>query len=45
MLNSGHVVIVDRWMAEIVGGKEVEEWRKEDAVCSKSAARTFKNQI
>jgi hypothetical protein len=30
-------------MAEIVGGTEVEEWRKEDAACIKSAAGTFKN--
>jgi hypothetical protein len=44
VFNSGHVVLVDRWMGEIVGGTEVEEWRKEDAVCSKSAAGTFKNQ-
>jgi hypothetical protein len=44
VLNSGHVVLVDRWMAEIVCGTEVEKWRKEeDAVCSKSAAGTFKN--
>ena len=44
VLNSDHVVLVDRWMAEIVGGTdEVEEWREEDAVCSMSAARTFKN--
>jgi hypothetical protein len=43
VLNSGHVALVDRWMAEIVGGAEVEEWREKDAVCSGSAARTFKN--
>jgi len=28
VLNSGHVVFVDRWMVEIEGGTEVEEWRK-----------------
>jgi hypothetical protein len=36
VLNSGHVVLVNQWMAEIVGGTEVEEWRKEDAVCRPS---------
>jgi hypothetical protein len=46
VLNSDHVILVDRWTAEIVGRTQlqVEEWRKEeDAVCSKSAAGTFKN--
>jgi len=42
VLDSDHVVLVDRWIAEIVGGTKVEEWRKEDAVCSKSAAGIFK---
>jgi hypothetical protein len=28
MLNSGHVVLVHQWIAEIVGGTEVEKWRR-----------------